>query len=1014
MGFTGRLLGTLAIAGASFLLILTSFNPEAEQTGAVPAPQALPGPSSTEVPKETRVRLKAAYGKLPLHFEPNQGQADPQANFLSRGNGYTLFLSPNEAVLALRRRQGKLDWLSPRASADRDKTAKMKTTVIRMRLLGASPTPEVSGLEKLPGKSNYLIGNDRSKWHTNIPHYAKVKYEGIYPGIDLVYYGNQRQLEYDFVVAPGADPNTIRLSFEGSEAVALDEDGNLVLRIDGGEVIFRAPLTYQEVDSERREIAVSYALNDQREVSFKVAAYDASRPLIIDPVLFYSTYLGGDNDDVGYSIAIDGAGNAYITGRTDSGPAFPFPTTAGALEEDPVASPDVFVSKINPTGTALVYSTYLGGSGADEAFGIALIPGCLFLCEAFVTGGTDGGGAPDFPTTGGAFDETYNGGTADVFVSKLNAAGSALLYSTFIGGSELDAGFGIAVDAAGKAYVTGEAGDGFPTTAGARDTSHNGGLDAFVTVLKADGSGPLVYSTFLGGTGDDEGLAIAVDGEGKAYVVGDTEDDTTDFPTTGGAFDTSHNGLFDGFVAKVNPVGGGASDLVFSTFLGGSSDDVGFGLPVDRAGIALEPGCPSACEAYVTGGTKSGGDPFPVSFPTTPGAFDVAIGGASDAFVTKLNPTGTALVYSTYLGGSDIEVGPVTEEFGFAIAVDSDGSAYVTGGTKSGDFPLLLPIDATFGGCCEAFVTKLLPDGSGLVYSTFLGGSGGDVKAPEGGFGIAVDGAGSAYVTGRTDSPTFPTTSIQDFVGFGLLSDAFVAKIATASGHFLCYRVKITKGTPKFEKREVLLDDQFEEDKSFRVRRPETLCNPATKNAEVPEDLDTHLVGYKIKRAKGQPKHERQFFIKVENQFPTIFVDTKKPDRLLVPSAKDLGSTPLAPEFDSHNVDHFKCYKIKRTKNTPKFEPIEVTLDDQFDDTPKDFLVKKPTRLCTPVDKDGEGIKNLDLHLMCYQVRRAGGEPKHERLKGIIRVNNQFGPLQLDTRRAKELCVPSTKTQILP
>ena len=361
MKFSGRLLGPLAIAGASFLLIFTSFSYEAEQTGTVPATQTLPAPSSTEIPKPARFRLKAAYGKLPLHFEPNQGQADPQANFLSRGNGYTLFLTPTGAVLALRMPKEKPGAQSREFGSSRSVAPAPQSTVIRMRLLGASPSPEVSGLEKLPGKSNYLIGNDRSKWHTNIPHYAKVKYEDIYPGIDLVYYGNQRQLEYDFVVAPGADPNTIRLSFEGAETIALDDDGNLSLRLNGGEVLFRAPLIYQEVDGERREIAGSYALDGQGEVGFQVAAYDASLPLIIDPVLVYSTYIGGDSSDFSFGIAIDGGGNAYIAGRADSSPAAPlgtpFPTTPGAFQMDLDVSPDAFVSKINSTGSALIFST---------------------------------------------------------------------------------------------------------------------------------------------------------------------------------------------------------------------------------------------------------------------------------------------------------------------------------------------------------------------------------------------------------------------------------------------------------------------------------------------------------------------------------------------------------------------------------------------------------------------------------------------------------------------------------
>ena len=714
-----------------------------------------------------------SYAKMALTFEPNRGQTDSQVEFLSRGPGYTLFLTPTEAVLALRTPEGKRS-AAERKSATRPEPP-AKRHVLRLRLVDANAAPQMTGLDALPGKSHYFIGNDPQKWHTNVPHYARVEYQDVYPGIDLIYYGNQRQLEYDFVVAPGADPQAITLSFDGADRVEIDSNGDLILHTPVGPIRQHKPLVYQEVKGARQELWGGYVLKDENRVGFDVAAYDARQPLIIDPVLSYSTYLGGSGDDLGFGIAVDGAGNAYVTGQTKS---IDFPTE-GPSPDGPLqayfggGNNDAFVTKVRADGTALVYSTYLGGIYDEDGWGIAVDGGG----NAYVTGRTL---SDDFPTTDGAFDSWFNGGWSDAFVAKLDATG-ALVYSTFLGGGgtggEDEIGLGIAVDSSGNAYVTGYTGSSdFPTTDEAYDRIYNGGwTDAFVAKLNASGSG-LVYATFLGGSPEtdivgirpegDHGYGIAVDALGNAYVTGETS--SPDFPTTTG---TSLHGSFDAFVAKLDPAG---SALVYATFLGGKDEDAGRDIAVDGDG-----------NAYVTGHTSSR------KFPTTNGAFDRRLGGSRDAFMAKLDPSGANLLYGTFLGGSG-------RDSGTGIAVDSSGNAYVTGYTSSSDFPTTAgAYDTDCGtdtdGACDvdafgnivgdAFMAKVDPSGANLLYGTFLGGGG-----YEFGHGIAVDASGNAYVTGWTTSTDFPIAPdpmtcapgpcpIQDTFGGGFY-DAFVTKMS--------------------------------------------------------------------------------------------------------------------------------------------------------------------------------------------------------------------------------------------
>jgi hypothetical protein len=686
-----------------------------------------------------QVRVSEAYGRLPLHFEANQGQTDSQVKFLSRSSKHTLFLTSSEAVLVFLKTERQAKDGLPVPKAKTQGLGTVTGTALRMIFIDANSDPLVTGREELPGKANYFIGNDPAQWRTNVPTYTKVRYEDLYPGIDLVYYGNQRQLEYDFVLRPGADPRRIALGFQGTDRLEVDAQGHLVLHTPTGTVRQQKPVIYQEIEGLRQEVAGGYVLKNAYQVGIHVGAYDTSRPLIIDPVLFYSTYLGGSGDDEGTSIAVDAAGNAYVTGTTDS---INFPTVAGSFDTGfGGGSLDVFVTKLNPTGSGLVYSTYLGGSASEDT----RTGGQIAVDAAgnvYVAGATS---SSNFPTTIGAFQSALAGG-GDAFVTKLDPSGSALLYSTYLGGSSDDGAFGIAVDGAGSAYVAGSTNSSnFPTTAGAFQTAKVNFQDGFITKLNPAGSA-LVYSTYLRGTNGIFGLAI--DAGGSAYVTGGTP--LTNLPTTLGAFQPAHGGGGDdSFVVKLNPTGSG---LVYATYLGGSGNDGADGIAVDAAG-----------NVYVSGGTTSS------NFPTTLGAFQTSNAGGTDAFVTKLNPFGSGLLYSTYLGGS-------ANDQANAVALDPMGNAHVTGGTSSTNFPTTVgAFQTSNAGSLDAFVTKLNPFGSGLVYSTYLGGSGTDL-----GSGIALDTLPNpnAHVTGSTDSVNFPTTTgAFDTTFNGGRFDAYVAKI---------------------------------------------------------------------------------------------------------------------------------------------------------------------------------------------------------------------------------------------
>jgi len=530
-----------------------------------------------EQPEGSRANIEAAYGKLPLSFEANRGQTDAHVQFISRGSGYTLYLTATEAVLTLQRPLGfgeppvgpgsplvssKRKGLGETQNAKRKERENAAHNTLRMNLVGANVATIVEGLEPLPGKTNYFIGNDPAKWRTDIPAYAKIRYKAIYPGTDLVYYGNQRQLEYDFVLAPGADPRIIRLAIAGSEKLEAGTDGGLVLRTTGGEVRLHKPIIYQQVNGTRKEATGRYVLRGKREIGFEVAAYDASRPLIIDPVLSYSTYLGGSAGDFGNAIAVDASGNAYITGFTTSA-NFP---TKNAFQAALGGANDAFVAKLDPTGSALVYSTFLGGAMDDFGNGIAVDSSD----NPYVTGFTR---STNFPTASPlqANCKSCASGQGNAFVAKLNAAGSALIYSTYLGGSgngtDGDFGNGIAVDASNNAYVTGfTSSQDFPLASPIQATllpqtctfDYYGtpytipcSNTAFVTRLNPSGSA-LLYSTYLGASGGnlEYGSGIAVDGAGNAYVTGRA---TSNFLLTPGAIQLVSGGGDDTFVAKISP-----------------------------------------------------------------------------------------------------------------------------------------------------------------------------------------------------------------------------------------------------------------------------------------------------------------------------------------------------------------------------------------------------------------------------------------------------------------------------
>jgi uncharacterized repeat protein (TIGR01451 family) len=729
------------------------------------------------------------FGHIPLSFEPNRGQTNPQARFVAHGQGYSLFLTPSEAVLSLQSLQ-KEDVLHHPIKDDNPISA-----VLRLQLLNANTSPAISGQDKLPGYSNYLIGKDESKWVTRIPQYGKVEYSQIYPGIDLLYYGNQRQLEYDFVVAPGADPNAIAFQVQGTDKVELGARGQLTMHLQKTALELQKPVVYQQVNGERRQVAANYILQGDGRVSFALGTYDSTLPLVIDPILTYSSYLGGSGNDSASAVAVDSTGSAYITGQTAS---VDFPS-AGAYQPTNRGL-NAFLTKMSTDGTAVVFSTYLGGTdttcGGDRGNSVALNA----INEPFVAGRAF---STDFPVTfkgyqrtGGGCNGSGVGGSG--FVTHFAADGTTLKWSTYLGGqANLPTNIlSIAISASSNnAYVTGYDQSGTLATAGTFQTTLDAAGDqgAFVSEFTTDGA-HLLFSTYVRATtsGSVIGNSIALDRNGNSYITGAAQ--TTSLPLTPGAFQkTFGGGLSDAFVTKVNTIG---TQLIYSSYLGGSDT------------TQMEYGSQIVVEftfgAYVVGTTGS------TNFPTTLGSLQPTYpGGATNAFVARVASDGTRLNFSTFLGGSQGSTGvgigiyPILVN-GKLQTCKSPCNLVVYGNTTSTNFPTHNPMQSTG----DLFLTTL--DGFGVTipgYSTLLGSPSGDTAT-----GLATDANIRAYITGTTTSLSYPTTAgalETSYAGGG--SDGFISKVAMSSdlvvtqtaspvpaitGQNLTYTITITDNGP--------------------------------------------------------------------------------------------------------------------------------------------------------------------------------------------------------------------------
>jgi len=742
----------------------------------------------TALPSEKFVQnalhIASIYGQLPLSFEPNQGQTDANVKFLARGGGYGLYLTGSEAVLALH-------------------SAGKQNSIIRMSLDRANPGESIDAQEELPGKSNYFIGNDPAKWHRNIPQFSRVRYHDVYPGIDLVYYGRQGKLEYDFEVSPGADPKQIALQFQGSPRLALTDAGDFSIATEAGKVQLQAPRVYQQIGHEDRSVAGKFVLLGDNGVAFEIGVYDRTQKLVIDPILTYSTYLGGSGDEscskieqtqLGIStaqftpgcpaVAVDAAFRTYVAGATTSAdfPGMlqssyqeclntqpPNPATPASCPTG-LTNSDVFVVRLNASGTGLDYATYLGGSGTDVTAGLAVDTNF----NVHVAGTTN---SANFPTLLTSYQPSPLSAGTHVFLSELAASGGSLLYSTYLSGNGTDIAAGVAIDNLGKEYVTGTTtSSNFPTTATALQTAAKATNQSFFSKLDPTITGPgaLLYSTYIGGsnpsTGAMVGGGVAVDTNCNAYLTGGTN--FTDLLTQNAPQGTNLGG-FDAWVAKFSlPTGsscGSLLSLTYLTYFGGSGNDVGYGIAVD-----------TGFNAYITGSTTSpdivlpagstGPAPFArcLNLPPVSGPYPAppcpSSGTMPDAFVAKFGSlttgtTGTNVpyLYFTYLGGTAADTGT-------AIAADTIGGAFVTGWTTSSNFPTTVlsgtPVQSVIGGGEDAFVaridtTTICASNPPTVlcpgFSSYLGGSGTDI-----GTGIALDSGSSTYVTGETASANFP------------------------------------------------------------------------------------------------------------------------------------------------------------------------------------------------------------------------------------------------------------------
>jgi Domain of unknown function DUF11/Beta-propeller repeat len=780
-GSAPRVLGAIALLSllASAALGLASVSnrfgiaTRARNAGILPF-RAQPAPATS---------VLAAYGHLPLVFESNQGQSDARVKFLARGAVYGLFLTTDSAVLTLQHST---------ATAEHS----VETSPLSMTLVNRNPHVQVRGEDQLPGRSNYFIGNDPAKWHRDIPQFARVRYASLYPGIDLIFYGNRGRLEYDFEVAPGSDPTRVVLKFQGAKILTIDPAGDLVLSMSGGDIRLQTPSIYQKIGEDvERAVQGRFELRGEDEVGFALGEYDRTRKLVIDPVLIYSTYLGGSSDE-GCSailgtgtpvsgcpaVAVDSASNAYIAGSTKSAD---FPTVSPYQSKNG-GTANIFVAKFNQAGNTLLFSTYLGGNGTDYTAGVGVDSGT----NVIVAGTTSSG---NFPTKN-AYQTTRSNGNNHVFVSKLDPTGHSLLYSTYLSGNGTDTATGVTVGQSDQnAYITGittstntpTSISAFPATLGSFQTAPASGstIQFFMSKVNPNlsGNSSLAYSTYFGGGNPSTGVAtgggIAVDINNNVYITGGTN-----FLHVGGANDFPILNAYqacldaapstttcptnvtatDAFVAWFNPNATTGSQLLYSTYLGGTGTDVGDGIATDGT------------SAYVTGSTTS--TDFSVAGT---GVFQPANGGGTDAFLAKLaNPVTTGntpgsvtLSYFTYLGGPGTDIG-------LAVAVDSIQGARLTGWTNSPAIPQLNSnVQAGYAGANDAFVARIdttaATSNAQGHYFTYLGGTGADY-----GTSIAVDPQGASYVAGQTNSQDFLRTAIPQ-------SPAFQPNLAGATDAFL-------------------------------------------------------------------------------------------------------------------------------------------------------------------------------------------------------------------------------------
>jgi pimeloyl-ACP methyl ester carboxylesterase len=730
-----------------------------------------------------RAGLARALGQSSLYFIENHGQVAGPVRYYLLGRDRKLFVGDDSLTIVL----------EPNASINRHASARSSEInqdafALRLEFVGARSNALLRD-EGTKGPIVNLLTGGREHWRTGLPSYSRLVYKELWPGIDLALIGDTQSIKYEFRVKPGANPDQIRLRYRGGDALRLEPSGDLAVETPLGTLRDQRPFSFQESDGPRVEVKTQYALiaSEAETFGFDLASYDCTKPLVIDPAVFvYASYLGGAGEDRGTAIAVDASGAAYITGNTTSSEAS-FPTGAGfgslpGADTTYDSGLDAFVAKVQPSGTSLQYVTYIGGNGNDVASGIAVDS----AGSAYVTGYTNSG--TQFPVAGG-LTQSYNGGTNDVFVLKLSSSGTALVYSGFIGGAGDDREPAIALDDSRNVYITGltysdettfPTGNGFGSLPGA-DQTYNGGADAFVVKVSPDGS-RMLYASYIGGNSFDNGYAIGVDAAGNAYVGGNTASREDTFPngngvgTIPGPNTTFAGGGFDAFVVKLNAAG---TTFSYVAFVGGAEEDrYAPGLAVNRQG-----------SVWITGRTASAEDTFPTGhgFDNIPG-FDRTYNGGWDGFVVKINASGTAFDYATYIGGSG------NDEIGQAIAVDGGGNAYVTGLTNStestfpgGDgFGSIPGPDTTYnGGPHDTFVVKVNAAGTGLAYATYIGGAGGG-SYDELGTGIAVTASGDAYVTGYTTSADgFPGGT-----GFGSLpsfdqsyndgsADAFIVKISS-------------------------------------------------------------------------------------------------------------------------------------------------------------------------------------------------------------------------------------------